>query len=90
MKKIAQGRERRKNRQLDAAERELVAAQTRLKTAQQTLALREKEAKHAKGAELLDLQRGIESWKASIERGTLRLQKAEERLSNLRAGNYPA
>jgi len=79
MKKIAQGRARRRDRQLEAAERQAVSTEKRLKHAEEQLALRKSEKAHP----------SIDRCKASVAALSERLALDQHRLQQLKQGNYP-
>lgn len=88
MKKVAQGKERRRERQLDAAEREVDAADLRRMSVQGTLDLRMQEIKHAQGLQLLELRDSVQYWTDQLRLSEERLTKAQERLNQLKAGSF--
>jgi hypothetical protein len=87
MKKIAQGRERRRDRQLEAAERQAESTGKLLTNAQKRLAT----LKAEKGLpnEQAVRQQGIDRWTARVERLTSKLAEDQNRLQQLKSGNYP-
>jgi hypothetical protein len=87
MKKIAQGRERRRDRQLEAAERQAESTSKLLTSAQKQLGLlkTEKSLPHEQAVR----QQSIERWTARVERLTSKLAEDQNRLQQLKSGNYP-
>jgi hypothetical protein len=89
MKKIAQGRERRRNRQLDAAQRQAESTAKHLAQSEKQLALYHQELKRTTGREMADKQQIIERATERVKRLSTRLLEDQNRLQQLKQGNYP-